>query len=182
MSQPSNALVITATPVYDKFIPDPRLLGAAGDPSFGPVLRGSLRGMATISNPTLGFTQLTDGSRVITPWGNGYVSSNSGFFRRRCHDRHVDLGGVRYTLHHTSLRRAELLRDGAVIGRLRRRRAGRFFHGGWIATYDVTQWAAPADATAAAVAHLLASNFEVGAWGCLATSLMLVTLPFRILG
>jgi hypothetical protein len=175
MTQTSLATAI------DTFIPDPLLAQGAADPEFGAVQRGWRTGLKAITNPVLGFSQLTDGSRVITPWGDGSLAGNSGFFRRRAADRHVDLGGVRYTLHHTSLRRAELLRDGQAIGWLRRRHAGRFFHGGWIKTYEVTGWAKPADATSAAVAHLLASQFEVGAWGAVANTLMILTLPFRVL-
>jgi hypothetical protein len=166
----------------DEFIPDPQLPDGAADPVFGPVQHGWIHGLWTIRNPALGTAQVTDGARVVTARGDGFLTSNTGFFRRKVSDRRVDLGGVRYTFHHTSWRRARLLRNGVPIGWLRRVHTGRYFHGGWTWTYEVTRWAEPADATAAAVGHLLASRFEVGAYGWVVNTFTLLTLPPRLLG
>jgi hypothetical protein len=167
---------------FAEFIPDPQLPDGAADPVFGPVQHGWIHGLWTIKNPALGTAQVTDGARVVTARGDGFLTSNTGFFRRKVSDRHVDLGGIRYTFHHTSWRRAKLLRNGEPIGWLHRVHAGRYFHGGWKWTYEVTRWAEPTDATAAAVGHLLASRFEVGAYGCVVNTFALLTLPFRVLG
>jgi hypothetical protein len=164
---------------YD-FRPNQQLPDGAADPNFGPVQQGWIHGVWTVMNSRFGIATVTDGARVITPVGDGSLIRNAGLFRRKVNDHHVDLAGVRYTLHHTSARRAQLLRGGVPIGWLRRTHAGRFFHGGWIRTYEVTRWAEPVDATAAAVGHLLASRFQVGAHGFVINALL--TVPVRLLG
>ena len=170
---------VTAAP-ESTFVIDPRLPDGAPDPVFGPVQQGWLHGMWAVQNTVLGVAQLTDGARVVTPTADGSVSGAPGFFRRRAGDHHVELGGHRYTLHHTSLRRAQLIRDGVAICWLHRTRAGSFRHGGWTRTYEVEHWSDRADRTAACVAHLLASRYEVGAPGPALNVLVLLKRPFRV--
>ena len=171
--------LITAAP-EGTFVIDPRLPEGAPDPVFGHVHQGWLHGMWAVQNPVLGVAQLTDGARVVTPTVDGSVWDAPGFFRRRASNRHVDVGGHRYTLHHTSLRKAQLKRDGVAICWLQRVRTGRFWHGGWIRTYEVEHWSNRADRTGAAVAHLLASRYSVGAPGAFLNALAVLTLPFRL--
>jgi len=164
------------------FTPDPRVPDGSADPVFGPVQQGWVHGMWAIRNPALGVAHLTDGSRVVTPQGDGILSGSRGFLRRRSSDRHVDLDGHRFTLHHTSPWNAQFRRDGQAIGALRRRRIGSISRGGRITTYQVTWWAEPSDVTAAAVAHLLASKYRVGAPGIVANACAAVTQPRRAFG
>jgi hypothetical protein len=168
--------------VTDTFFPNQRRPEGVVDPVFGRVQYGTLNRMRAVSGAQIGVAQLTDGARVVTRNGDGSISNSRGYFRRRCADRHVDLGGHRYTLHHTSLRRAQLLRDGTPICWLRGTRGGRFFHGGTFRTYEVLRWADAKDPAAAAVAHLLASTYNVGAFGVVLNTLVLLTIPFRVLG
>jgi hypothetical protein len=177
-----TAVTSAHIPANDPCSAEPPAGDGAADPVFGPVHHGWVQGLWTVRNPLLGTAQVTDGARVVTCCGDGSLTSNTGFFRRKVSDHHVDLIGVRYTLHHTSWHRAQLHRDGVAIGWLRRVHTGRFFHGGWTWTYEVTCWAEPADATAAAVGHLLASRFEVGAYGWVVNTFALLTLPLRLLG
>jgi hypothetical protein len=177
-----TALMAAEVPAMDAFTPQQQVYSGAADPIFGSVQLGWIHGVWTVRNAIFGLAQVTDGARVVTAFGDGFLTSNTGYFRRKVSDHHVDLDGVRYTLHHTSWHRAELQRDGVAIGWLRRVHAGRFFHGGWTWTYEVVSWAEPGDATAAAVGHLLASRFEVGAYGWLVNTFALLTLPLRILG
>src|SRR3978361_632400 len=116
-----------ATTSEGSYVVDPRLPYGSDDPVYGRVQQGSVHGMWAVQNPVLGIAQLTDGARIVTPTADGSVWESAGFFRRRTRDRHVDLDGRRYTLHHTSLRRAELLRGGVPVCWLHRTRAGRFW-------------------------------------------------------
>jgi hypothetical protein len=168
--------------VTDTFFPNRRQPEGVVDPVFGRVQHGTMNRMRTVSGTQIGVAQLTDGARVVTRHGDGSISKSRGYFRRRCADRHVDLGGHRYTLHHTSLRRAQLLRDGTPICWLRSARGGRFFQGGTFRSYEVLSWADTKDPAAAAVAHLLASTYDVGAFGVVLNTLVLLTIPFRLLG
>jgi hypothetical protein len=123
-----------------------------------------VHGLWAVSGPGIGVAQLTGGSRVVTPHGDGTLSKSGGRLRRRGQDRHVDLAGQRYTLRQTSLRRAQLRRDGVPICWLRTVRIGRprpFGRG--VRSYEVVLWVDPPDRTAGAIAHLLASRYGVGA-------------------
>src|ERR1700712_4485424 len=135
----------------DTFVPNPAQPGGSADPVFGQVRQGWLNSMWPIENPRLGLAQLTGGSRLVTPFGDGVVSESRGWFRRRSPDRHLALGDHRYSPHHTSLRRAKLLRDGAAIGWLRRTHTGRLFHGGWLRTYEVVRWGDQPDPAGVAI-------------------------------
>jgi hypothetical protein len=147
--------------IADEFVPDARQPAGVLDPVFGLVQRGSVHGMWAVSGPGVGLAQLTGGSRVVTPSGDGTLSKSGGRLRRRGQDRHVDLAGQRFTLHQTSPRRAQLRRDGVAICWLRTVRFGHLKRS--TRSYEILQWADPPDRTAAAVAHLLASRYGVGA-------------------
>ncbi len=148
--------------IADEFVPDARQPEGVLDPVFGLVQRGSVHGMWAVSGAGIGLAQLTGGSRVVTAHGDGTLSGSTGRLRRRAQDRHVDLAGQRFTLHQTSPRRAQLRRNGVPICWLRAVRKGRFRLGS-SRSYEILQWAAPPDRTAAAIAHLLASRYGVGA-------------------
>lgn len=167
--------------VADTFVPDEREPEGILDPVFGRVQYGTMNLMRAVCGPQIGVAQLTDGARVVTPDGDGSISTTPGYFRRRSADRHVRLGGRHYTLHHTSVRKAQLLRDGVAVCWLRSARGGRFFHGGTFRTYQVLRWADAPDREPAAVAHLLASSFQVGAFGVVLNAYLILTLPFRLL-
>ena len=150
--------------IADEFVPDARQPEGVLDPVFGLVQRGSVHGLWAVSGPGIGLAQLTGGSRVVTPDGDGTLSGSGGRVRRRGPDRHVDLAGQRFTLHQTSPRRGQLRRDGVPICWLRTVRLARprrFGRSG--RSYEILQWADPPDRTAAAIAHLLASRYGVGA-------------------
>ncbi|HEX4015168.1 MAG TPA: hypothetical protein VHX15_00385 [Frankiaceae bacterium] len=152
----------------DEFVPDVRHPAGVDDPLFGVVRRGSVHGMWAVRGPGIGLAQLTGGSRVVTSGGDGTLSRSGGRLRRRAQDRHVDLAGQRYTLHQTSPRRAQLRRDGVPICWLRSVRiASRARFGRSLPSYRIVAWAEPADPTAAAIAHLLASRYGVGALAAL---------------
>ncbi len=150
--------------IADEFVPDARQPAGVLDPVFGVVLCGSLHGLWAVRGSGIGFAQLTGGSRVVTPGGDGTLSRSGGRLRGRAQDRHVDLAGQRYTLHQTSPWRAQLRRDGVPVCWLRAVRVagpGRF--GRCTRSYAIGQWADPPDRTAGAIAHLLASRYGVGA-------------------
>ncbi len=148
--------------VADEFVPDARQPEGVVDPVFGPVYRGSVHGMWAVSGPAIGVAQLTGGARVVTSDGDGTLSRSGGRLRGRAQDRHVDLAGQRFTLHQTSPRRAQLRRDGVPICWLRAVRKGRFGRG-CARSYTIDGWVDPPSRTAAAIAHLLASRYGVGA-------------------
>jgi hypothetical protein len=150
--------------IADEFVPDARQPAGVLDPVFGLVQLGSVHGLWAVRGPGIGLAQLTGGSRVVTPNGDGTLSKSGGRLRRRGQDRHVDLAGQRYSLRQTSPRRAQLRRDGVPICWLRTvrgERPGRLAR--CIRSYEIVRWADPPDRTAAAIAHLLASRYGVGA-------------------
>jgi hypothetical protein len=173
------------------FTPDAAQPSGVSDAAFGTVRIGWSQQAKAVENAHFGVARLVrdpaDGvaDHVVVLGAEGAVHRERGFLRRRGSDVHVDLNGRRYTLHHTSNWRAQLLRDDVPIGWLRRRRSGRFFpdffKAGWSRTYEVTHWATPPDPSAAAIAHLLASQYEIGATGAVINTFALVSLPFRIL-
>jgi hypothetical protein len=168
---------------------------SARDAVYGTVSIGWALHSRAVANDRFGVARLvthesdavaTEGLVVVGD-AQGPLQRGRGFLRRRASDVHLELGGRRFTLHHTSNWRAQLLRDGQAIGWLRRRRSGKFFWdgfraGGWQRTYEVTRWTDPADPTAAAVAHLLAAQYEVGATGAVINTFAVLSLPFRLLG
>ncbi len=150
--------------IADEFVPDARQPGGVLDPVFGLVQRGSVHGMWAVSGPGIGLAQLTGGSRVVTRGGDGTLSRSGGRIRLRAQDRHVDLAGQRFTLHQTSPRRAQLRRDGVPICWLRSVRVGSPGRIRRCArSYEIVQWTERPDRTAAAIAHLLATRYGVGA-------------------
>jgi hypothetical protein len=151
--------------VADEFVPDARQPEGVLDPVFGLVYRGSVHGMWAVSGPAIGLAQLTGGARVVTSEGDGTLSQSGGRLRGRAQDRHVDLAGQRFTLHQTSPRRAQLRRDGVPICWLRAVRTARIgrFGRGSSRSYTIDGWVDPPSSTAAAIAHLLASRYGVGA-------------------
>ncbi len=147
------------------FVHDPRQPEGVCDPAFGPVHRGFVHGLWAVFGPGIGLAQLTGGARVLTARGDGTLSHSGGRLRGRAQDRHVDLAGQRYTLHQTSPRRGQLRRDGVPVCWLRAVGKGRLgaFGKGHQRSYEILGWADPPDATAAAIVHLLASRYGVGA-------------------
>ena len=104
--------------------------------------------------------------RWTTPAGEARVLPSRGLIRRRQHDDRAELAGTTFHLRHTGWFTAEVLRDGDHVARLRTHRQG------WgrrkPGDYEVEEWTAAADATAAGVTHLLALWSGVGAEGALA--------------
>jgi hypothetical protein len=151
--------------IADGFVPDARQPEGVLDPVFGLVYRGSLHGLWAVTGPGIGLAQLTGGARVVTSEGDGTFSQSGGRLRGRAQERHVDLAGQRFTLHQTSPRRAQLRRDGVPVCWLRVVRAGGFglFGQAKARSYAVEAWADEPSRTAAAIAHLLASRYGVGA-------------------
>ena len=104
--------------------------------------------------------------RWATPAGEAEVLPSIGLIRRRQYDQRVALAGATFHLHHTGWFTAEVKRDGDRVAGLRTHRQGwgRRTPG----DYEVEEWAATADATAAGMTHLLALWSGVGAEGALA--------------
>jgi hypothetical protein len=155
--------------IADEFVPDARQPEGVLDPLFGLVQLGSMHGLWAVNGPGIGLAQLTGGSRVVTPDGDGALSQSGGRLRGRAQDRHVDLSGQRFTLHQTGPRSAQLRRDGVPICWLRAVRGG-FFRRGKARSYEVLFWAETPQGTsprrvAGAIVHLLASRYGVGALG-----------------
>ena len=57
--------------IADEFVPDARQPDGVLDPVFGLVQRGSMHGLWAVNGPGIGLAQLTGGSRVVTPSGDG---------------------------------------------------------------------------------------------------------------
>lgn len=147
------------------FVHDSRQPDGVLDPAFGQVHRGFVHGLWAVNGPGIGLAQLTGGTRVLTAHGDGTLSYSGGRLRGRAQDRHVDLAGQRFTLHQTSPRRGQLRRDGVPVCWLRAVGKGRFGAFSKVSqrSYEILHWADPLDRTAAAIAHLLASRYGVGA-------------------
>ena len=147
------------------------------DPWFGRVtLSGHGREWAA-EGPGLGGRYVLDGlvdGTLSTPHGQGEVRTPWTGIRRRSKDARATVAGREYHLHHRSLRRAELRRDGTVVGTFR----GRFrlpFTGGpaMLQPYEIGAWKPGADATDAGVGHVLLARHGAGAEGAVYNALTL---------
>ena len=148
--------------IADEFVPDARQPEGIDDPVFGQVQWGSVHGMWAVNGSGIGLAQLTGGARVVTPYGDGTLSESGGRWRGRARERHVDLAGQRFTLRQTSPRTAQLRRDGVPVCWLRAVCKGRIGRAR-ARSYTIVEWADPPDPKAAAITHLLASRYGVGA-------------------
>ena len=135
--------------IADEFVPDARQPAGVLDPVFGVVLYGSVHGLWAVRGSGIGVAQLTGGSRVVTPEGDGTLSTirwpsaraGAGSSRRpRWAALHVapDVAAARPA---APRRRAGLL---AARGSDREPRDG---YGRCTRSYAIVQWADPPDRT-----------------------------------
>ncbi len=139
--------------------------GSAADPVFGVVYSGWLDGMRAVGNADLGIAQLTDGARVITPYGDGVLTTSRRYLPR-AFERQICIGDHRYSLRQTIPGRARLMRDGVAIGWLRRRPSSLLPHHRrqGMRSYRIVRWSEQADRAGALTGHLLAALPTVIGW------------------
>ncbi len=140
------------------------------DPTFGAIRLSGHGATWVAEGPAIGRFEL-DGlgdATLTTPLGSAPVHDGPGFARRRSSDRRTTIAGRDYHLHHRSPRKAQLRRDGLVVGRFRRHFRLPFTKGpAMVQAYEVTGWAPTADATDAGVGHVLVACHGAGAEGFL---------------